>query len=165
MADGGYTSEMCQQAMIEELRELFKGKTFSGQEDEKPLKIYKQFLPFATDDDDDTDTNRSAFPCIVVKLAEGEVEGPGVAQEVLMQLVICAYDKGVDRQGYVDVVNIKESIMQHFTAYPAFGTAFTVGYPRAWALQDDDTGPYYWGVVNLIISIPTNRMSSIEELI
>ena len=38
----GYTSEMCQQAMIDELKELFRDMKFTGQEGEKPLKIFKQ---------------------------------------------------------------------------------------------------------------------------
>ena len=45
----GYTSEMCQQAMMDELEELFRDMKFTGQEGEKPLKIYKQFLPPQTD--------------------------------------------------------------------------------------------------------------------
>lgn len=47
----GYTSEMCQQAMMDELEELFRDMKFTGQEGEKPLKIYKQFLPTQTDDE------------------------------------------------------------------------------------------------------------------
>ena len=47
----GYTSEMCQQAMMDELEELFRGMMFTGQEGEKPLKIYKQFLPTQTDNE------------------------------------------------------------------------------------------------------------------
>ena len=31
----GYTSEMCQQAMIDELKELFRDMKFTGQESEK----------------------------------------------------------------------------------------------------------------------------------
>ena len=49
----GYTSEICQQAMIEELEELFRDMKFNGQEGEKPLQIFKQFIPTPTDDDDD----------------------------------------------------------------------------------------------------------------
>ena len=41
----GYTSEMCQQAMIDELKELFRDMKFKGQESEKSLKIFKQFIP------------------------------------------------------------------------------------------------------------------------
>ena len=69
----GYTSEMCQQAMIDELKELFRDMKFTGQEGEKPLKIFKQFIPSPTDDDDDVDTNRSNFPCIIVSRTSGEV--------------------------------------------------------------------------------------------
>ena len=58
----GYTSEMCQQAMMDELEELFRDMKFTGQEGEKPLKIYKQFLPTQTDDDDDIDTNDAMYP-------------------------------------------------------------------------------------------------------
>ena len=54
----GYTSEMCQQAMIDELKELFRDMKFTGQEGEKPLKIFKQFIPSPTDDDDDVDIRR-----------------------------------------------------------------------------------------------------------
>ena len=49
----GYTSEMCQQAMIDELEELFRDMKFNGQEGEKSLQIFKQFVPTPTDDDDD----------------------------------------------------------------------------------------------------------------
>ena len=41
----GYTSEMCQQAMMDELEELFRGMMFTGQEGEKPLSA--SLRPFA----------------------------------------------------------------------------------------------------------------------
>ena len=62
----GYTSEMCQQAMIDELKELFRDMKFNGQESPKSLQIFKQFLPIQTNDDDDVDTNDSMYPCIIV---------------------------------------------------------------------------------------------------
>lgn len=74
----GYTSEMCQQAMIEELEELFRDMKFNGQEGEKPLQIFKQFIPTPTDDDDDVDTNASRFPCIIVSKTSGEVATKGI---------------------------------------------------------------------------------------
>ena len=39
------SSEMCQQAMIDDLKELFRDMKFTGQEGEKPLKIFKQLCP------------------------------------------------------------------------------------------------------------------------
>ena len=41
----GYTSEMCQQAMIDELKELFRDMKFKGQESEKSLKIFSLSRP------------------------------------------------------------------------------------------------------------------------
>ena len=161
----GHTSEMCQQAMIEELEKLFEGRKFTGQEGPKALKLFKQFVPIATDDDEDTDTDAANCPCIIVKVQEGVFQKEGEAQKVLIQLVIAAYDTNTDRQGYLDVVNIKEAIVQHFLSEPAFGGTFTVLYPVAWALQDEDTTPYYWGVVNFYVSAPARKNTQVEDLI
>nr|DAW28090.1 MAG TPA: tail completion protein [Caudoviricetes sp.] len=162
----GYTSEMCQQAMIDELTELFRDMKFTGQEGEKALNIYKQFAPILTDSDDDVDTNASMFPCIIVTQTSGEVNNAQDPQLVLMQILICAYDKGKDRQGYVETVNIKEMIMQHFKRHPVFGGAFEVGYPRTWELSDDDMDHYYWGTVNLICKTPNSlKNEEVEALI
>lgn len=96
----GYTSEMCQQAMVEEMKALFKGRTFSGQQGMKPLKIYKQFIPIQTDDDDNIDTNESPYPCLIVKETSGTIKKlTAKTQQVLIQLIFCAYDQNVDRQG------------------------------------------------------------------
>lgn len=152
--------------MIEELENLFRGRKFTGQEGEKPLKIFKQFMPMQTDDDDDSDTNNSPYPCIVVKETSGEVDSETTPQLVLIQLVICGYDTGIDRQGYVDTVNIKEAIMQHFKKKPTFGGAFKVGYPRKWELSDDDTDYYYWGIINFICETPNALQNEeVEALI
>ena len=41
----GRTPQLCQDALIEMLEELFTGKKYNGQQGRKPLKIYKQDLP------------------------------------------------------------------------------------------------------------------------
>lgn len=162
----GYTSEMCQQAMVEELEALFKDMKFGGQESEKPLQIFKQFLPVQTNNDEDVDTNDSLFPCVIVIESSGEINDDYSPQLVLLQLVICSYDRGTDRQGYVDTVNIKEAIMQHFKRKPVFGGSFEVGYPRKWELSDDDMDYYYWGIVNLVCKTPNYlRNEEVEALI
>ena len=58
-------------------------------------------------------------------------------------LIVCAYDTGLDREGWQDVANIKEDIIQRGCKAPYFGGAFTVLKPITWALQEDDTHPYY----------------------
>ena len=41
----GRTPQLCQDALVEMLEELFEGKKYNGQEGRKPLKIFKQDLP------------------------------------------------------------------------------------------------------------------------
>ena len=76
----GHTSEMAHQAMIEELEKLFEGKEYSGQEGPKSLKIFKQFEPIPTDNDEDTDTDAANCPCIICKLLSGNFAATGEAQ-------------------------------------------------------------------------------------
>lgn len=138
-----------------------------------PLDIMAMFFeshieefPSPTDDDDDVDTNRSNFPCIIVSRTSGEVVNEKDPQLVLLQLIICCYDPKTDRQGYEDTGNIIEAIMQHFKRKPVFGEAFKVGYPRKWELSDDDMDFYYWGIVNLICETPnTLKNEEVEALI
>ena len=136
----GHTSEMAHQAMIEELEKLFEGKEYSGQEGPKPLKIFKQFEPIPTDNDEDTDTNAANCPCIICKLLSGNFAASGEAQLLMFQLVIAAYDRDVSR-------------------------SFVVQYPMAWAIQEESTVPYYWGVVNFYVSAPARKNTQVEDLI
>ena len=65
-----------------------------------------------------------------------------------------AYDEGKEREGYQDVANIKEDIVQRACTAPYFGGAFTILKPIAWALQQDDTAPYYYGAVTMNCTAP-----------
>ena len=58
----GRTPQLCQDALIEMLEELFAGKKYNGQQGRKPLNIYKQDLPVPEDYDADVDTDAAAAP-------------------------------------------------------------------------------------------------------
>ena len=47
----GRTPQLCQDALIETLEELFVGKKYNGQQSRKELKIFKQDLPVPEDYD------------------------------------------------------------------------------------------------------------------
>ena len=57
-------------------------------------------------------------------------------------------------QGYQDVANIKEDIVQRVCTRPYFGGAFTILKPVVWAMQQDDTHPYYFGACTLTCTAP-----------
>ena len=166
LADIGRTPELCQDALIEFMEELFEGRKYNGQEGRKPLTVYKQDLPTPEDNDIDADTDAAASPYIVVQMTNGTIPDDDSTQMVDFSLVICCYDTGKAKEGYQDVTNIKELIIQRLCTHPYFGGAFTVVKPIAWALQVQDTAPYYFGAVNFTCTAPAmTQDTELKELL
>ena len=150
----GRTAQLCQDAIIEMLKEMFAGKKYNGQNGRKTLNIYKQDLPIPEQNDDDVDTDAAAAPYIIVRMIGGEIPDDNSPQSVDFSLTVCAYDTGIGREGFQDVANIKEDIIQRVCARPYFGGAFTVKKPITWALQTEDSHPYYFGACFLSCTAP-----------
>lgn len=162
----GMTPRLAQSALADEMRKLFEGKKYAGQEGRKELNVFEQDTPIPQGDDDDVDTDRANAPYVVVQMDGGAVNTPDNPQMVDFTLVICAFDRGADRQGYQDVANIKEDIVQRFCTAPYFGGAYTIQYPITWAMQMDDTYPYYYGAVLLKCTTPAMTCDTeMEELV
>lgn len=96
----GRTPQLCQDALIVTLEELFAGKKYNGQQSRKELKIFKQDLPVPEDYDADVDTDAAAAPYIVVRMTGGEIKNDDGPQAVEFSLIVCAYDEGKEREGY-----------------------------------------------------------------
>ena len=150
----GGTPQICQDALIEVIEDLFKGKFYIGQEGYKPLKVYKQDLPISLENDVDADTDAAAAPYIIVHMTNGQIASDDSPQTVEFSLIICTYDEGLKREGFQDVANIKEDIIQMLCTRPYFGGAFTVLKPITWALQNEDSAPYYFGAINFSCTAP-----------
>lgn len=95
----GRTPQLCQDALIEMLEELFAGKKYNGQQGRKPLNIYKQDLPVPEDYDADVDTDAAAAPYIVARMTGGAIKDESGPQTVEFSLIVCAYDEGGAREG------------------------------------------------------------------
>lgn len=162
----GRTPQLCQDAIIEMLAELFKGKKYNGTTGRRELNIFKQDLPIAEDNDEDVDTDAASAPYIVVRMIGGQIPDDDSPQEVDFSLTICAYDSGRERAGYQDVANIKEDIVQRLCAMPYFGGAFTVQKPITWALQTEDSHPYYFGACFVKCTAPAlTQDTALSELL
>lgn len=162
----GQTARLCTDALAEMLEELFEGKKFSGQEGRKALRIVKNDLPIPEGNDDDSDTDKAMAPYIAVRAIGGEIPDDNSPQTVEFNLIICCYDSGKDREGMQDVANIKEDIVQRVCRAPYFGGAFTVLKPITWAVQMDDTHPFYYGAVMLNCTAPAmTQDTELEELL
>lgn len=150
----GRTPQLCQDALIEMLEELFAGKKYTGQEGRKPLKIFRQDIDIPEGNDEDVDFDISAAPYIRVAMTGGEIRDDDSPQLVEFSLTICAYDPGTKHEGFRDVANIKEDIIQRVCTRPYFGGAFTILKPIAWAIQQDISPPYYFAAIVLTCTAP-----------
>lgn len=162
----GRTPQLCQDSLVDMLRELFKGKKYVGQKGRKELTVYKQDLPVPEDNDVDADTDEAAAPYIVVQMTGGQIKNDRSPQLVDFSLVICCFDKSKKREGWQDVANIKEDIVQRICTRPYFGGAFTILKPISWAFQADDTAPYYFGAVSFTCTAPAmTQDTALKELL
>lgn len=103
----GRTPQLCQDALIEMLEELFAGKKYNGQQGRKPLNIYKQDLPVPEDYDADVDTDAAAAPYIVARMTGGAIKDESGPQTVEFSLIVCAYDEGGAREGYATKLYVR----------------------------------------------------------
>ena len=166
MADIGRTPALCHDALTELMEELFDGMLFASPAGERAVKVYQQDLPIPTDNDVDADTDNAPPPFIIVLLDAGEVKDDDNPQTIDFNLILCGYDAGKKRTGWRDVANMRERIIQRFCTRPYFGGAFTVLKPFQWAFQQDDSYPYFYGVITVTCTAPAMTQDSlVEELL
>ena len=166
-----------QQAVIDDLNDLFSKNYFKTPNREmKPLKAYRQQLPqFDAQHTDDF------FPYIIVRIDKGSTETPTSPHKVDILLVIGIYDDATeeyiqmsgkefeDKDGWysrnlgtIAVMEIMEKIQSHYEQEPSLENGkFYFDGPFHWAMQDEDSFPYYFGACELsfTLSAPRKKMS------
>ena len=150
---GGHP-RLCQEALAEELKKLFQGRKYNSPAGLRGITVYQQEVPISLENDSDADTENALTPFLIVRQEAGRVQDDDSPQRVEMSVILCAYGEDRERQGWQDVVNMREPIIQYLCSHPYFGGAFTVLRPITWEMQQDDTHPYYYGVINLTCTSP-----------
>lgn len=150
----GETPRLCQMALVEMLEELFKKKKYKGPAGLRAVGFYEQEIPLPADTDYDADTADAPAPFIIVRSEAGKIPDDDSPQVMDFSIIMCTFDDSDQRTGWQDVVNMREQIIQKICSTPYFGGAFTIQKPISWAMQQDDTHPYYYGVITLKITAP-----------
>lgn len=170
----GMVPKAAHDAMITELQELFKGKMFTSKDGEKEPTVFGQLYPIQTANDNGrkSDLSKAALlsPSLLVAISGGEVSAIGRRQIVDFQIVACAYDAGLEREGFTDVYTMLQEIMHYFEEDPVFGSYFEVQYPMTWGIQQETSAPYYFGAISLPVAMPlpvvrAPRNKELEDLL
>ena len=137
-----------QDDLIAELKEILKDELFNNEsyapEDENskeyiPLNIFAQNLPLESSREEEN----SLFPYMVVKLDNGVISDYASAHEVKIVIVLGIFDEEKDAQGHRDVLHIINMIYERFAKKPMLNNQYMAKLSFNWALQDEDTHPYY----------------------
>lgn len=175
------TVRALQEAIRADLNKLFADRRYKTPKDEMaPLKAYCQRLPqFDAQETDDF------FPYAIIRLDKGGVAGPTAPQKVDVMIIVGIFDDGVQEYtgaketpapgeppsfvgsegwdlrnfGHMAVLEVIEQIQAHYEESPALcNGAFYFDGPFNWALQDEDSYPYYFGACELSFTLAAPRL-------
>ncbi len=99
----------------------------------------------------DAEDYESNFPCVIVKLGDMTDTEEQSRNHSSVNVVILAgvYDESPDCQGYIDLLNLQEVIRKWLLEERVLGRKFLLKMPLVSKLDDSDTWPVYFGVMEL----------------
>lgn len=113
-----------------------------------PLNIYEQYLPIRKDEDEP-----DPVPYIIVRIEDGEQKGWTEAQNVKVTLIIANSDDGEENSGHKTVLGMIQKIEERFMKNPMLANQFMFlnddQHPFGWALQDEESFPYFFGAISM----------------
>ena len=146
-------ARILQDALVADLKELFKNRRWETPAGETAaLSVFPQNLPKRESEDDD-----DPFPYIIARIDSGAIESQTNPHKVAVLLLVGVYDDAAENQGHRGVLEILEVIQQHYEETPLLDGQFTFTDPFNWALQDEESYPYFFGAANLTFTLPAPR--------
>lgn len=148
-----------QDDLSEELKKIFSGfKLMDSKGKLHDINIFPQSLPMLIPKEQsnippeilengliDEEVQEDPFPYIIVRIEDGEIADEASVQSVNTNILIGVYDDSHAKQGTKDVMNIIQKIYERFAKNPVIAGKYTIQYPISWALQDEESYPYYFG--------------------
>jgi hypothetical protein len=147
------TARQLQSALVEKLTELLKGRRYHTPDGGTAAPtVFAQNLPRQ-----ETAEEVDPFPYVIVRIDSGNIETQTSPYKVAVVLIVGIYDEDLSNQGHMDVLDIFEHIQSGLEANPLVGGEFVFTDPFNWALQDEESYPYFFGAASLSFSVPAPR--------
>lgn len=139
------TATLLQEALVKEIGAIFSGELFKDSAGEYgKMKIFEQNLPIREDED-----APDPIPYIIVRLETGTTKSGVDPQEVLVTLLIGYFDDSTENRGHKGVLGIIQKIHERFEKEPMLAHQFMFQDPFDWALQDEESFPYFFGAASM----------------
>lgn len=146
-------ARLLQDALVADLRELFKNRRYKKPDGEPAaLSVFAQNLPKRESENDD-----DPFPYIIARIDSGGIENQTEPHKVSIFLLIGIYDDEAENQGHRAVLEVMEVIQQHYEETPLLDGQYVFTDPFHWALQDEESYPFFFGGVEINFHLPAPR--------
>ena len=141
-----------QRILVEKIGEITKDIQTTAANGDTVLGTngYCQNLPVVTENEEDYD---QFFPYHIVRLMEGTTKEESDPWAVQVYILFGSYSEGKEHEGHFDVLEMCQRTVDHFTQWPLIAN-FRAEGDMSWMLQDEDTYPYYFGVVAIRFTVP-----------
>jgi len=153
-----------QKALVEEIKKITSDMLFQnpGGEELIKLSVFAQSLPIPEKKQDVdaredyqsieysvSDTEDAVFNCpwCIVKLGGGSIPEINGYQHIEVVIGFGIYNPEKDNRGHEELLNLIQRVYQRFACDPLLDRQYTCRGEFEWALQDEDTYPYYFGAI------------------
>lgn len=117
------------------------------------FNIYSQAIPIKQGKKD-----RDQYPSIIISIENGsELNEDGVSNAEI-SFLIGIYDENEDNQGYRDVINTGNKIINYLLSNNIFDNKHSLERPLTYQLPDEDTSPYFFLSINTTWNVPQITM-------
>lgn len=164
-----------QEALVEEIRRITQGMRFFSPKNREivPLTVHTQALPvpqkrgFSEDTGDFSSMTdgpntidytdgpeEAVFDCpwCLVKIDGGSIPGINQRQEIRAAVCFGIFDDSPENKGHQTVLNLIQKTYERFAKDPLLRGQYTCQGSFEWALQEEDTFPYFFGAISMQFS-------------
>jgi len=142
-----------QRELMKEIEQITSQVVYQKADGERRngVTAYMQQLPQVTEDEEDAS---AFFPYAIVRLASGDTQDDNDCWSIKTEILLGCYDESTDSHGHLDVLETIQRICDRFAAKPLLAQKYYAGQHIQWALQDEDTYPYYFGGIEITFNLP-----------
>lgn len=147
------TPLMLQRDLVKEVEEILKDVVTKNTEGNTVVGVkgYEHRLPLITSDDED---ESQFFPYFIVRMSEGTTEDDDHAWLVTVDILLGVCENDHEVPGYKSVMIMMQRITDRFAEEPLLNNMYRAEQNIEWALQDEDTYPFYFGGVEIKFRVP-----------
>jgi len=155
-----------QDALVDDIKKITSDMRFLAPKTKElvSMEVFSQSLPIfefsAAQDENDDLTGSFEYedsqmddpilkcPWCIVKIEGGEV--PGVNEWQNIQVAICfgVFNNDLRNQGHREILNLIQKVYSRFAVEPLLDGQYTCSGDFEWAIQDEDTHPYFFGAIS-----------------